>query len=200
MKRENHIGSLLQAYSKRKQNQITLRFSMGAWLLFCLCVLPLQAMAERVSYPLRLDNLRLSGLYYQPSTLNLKRIFSRQYPGIDISDFDLVRVILVAKTKFGHGKAQLRVGKDRSRRYNVEGNPRAFYARKHHTFDRVGIHNPAPDSRGRWQVELIGRFMLRGVSLVLEDHRHRISKMRIQQKPFRLSPPRYYRKSPYPFW
>lgn len=101
-------------------------------------------------------------------TLFLKRELLNQYPGINISDYRLRRVVLVAKTKKGQGSAQLRVGPELSPQYRVDGLPRAFHSHHPESFDRIRIRNPFRDSWGPWQLFLQGNFKVRKVVLVLE--------------------------------
>lgn len=111
---------------------------------------------------------QFNGHYGEPNTLYLKKALRRQYPRVNVSDYRLRRVVLVAKTYHGRGKAQLRVGPEMTDLYNVGGHPEGFHGNRHGSFDKVKIRNPFRDSWGPWQLYLRGTFKVRQVVLVVE--------------------------------
>ena len=142
--------------------------------LFALFLFPLQAMArggDRLVLDFDDSHIRSSRGY--SSTLYLKRALKEQYPGINVSDYRLRKVVVVAKTKAGRGNVQLRVGPEMTARYRVAGNPHDFYSNHPRSFDRVRIHNPFVDSWGPWQLLLNGNFKVRKVVLVVEERHQR---------------------------
>jgi hypothetical protein len=141
--------------------------------LLLLLLFPLQAMAgtDRLVLDFGDGHFR-SGRGYS-STLFLKKALLEQYPGINISDYRLRKVVVVAKSKIGRGDVQLRVGPEVTDRYRVAGDPRGFYSDHPRSFDRVRIHNPFADSWGPWQLLLNGNFKVRKVVLVVEQRHPR---------------------------
>lgn len=142
--------------------------------IFLLLLFPLQAMAggkDRLVLDFADSHIRGSRGY--ASTLYLKKALLEQYPGINISDYRLRKVVVVAKSKIGRGDVQLRVGPEVTGRYRVAGSPGGFYSNHPRSFDRVGIHNPFGDSWGPWQLLLNGNFKVRKVELVVEERHPR---------------------------
>ncbi len=141
--------------------------------LFLICLLPLQAMAHTDKLVLDFGDghFRSGGGY--SSTLFLKKALLEQYPGINISDYRLQRVVVVAKSKLGRGNVQLRVGPEVTDGYRVAGDPRGFFSDHPRSFDRVRINNPFGDSWGPWQLLLNGNFKVRKVVLIVEERHPR---------------------------
>ena len=142
-------------------------------MVLLLLLFPLQAAAgngkaERERFVLDFGDSHFRG----NPTLFLKRELLNQYPGINIADYRLRRVVLVAKTKAGHGSAQLRVGPELSPQYRVNGAPRSFHSYHPESFDRIRIRNPFYDSWGPWQLFLQGNFKVRKIVLVVEKRYH----------------------------
>ncbi len=129
------------------------------------------AHAARERYVLDFDDSQIRGFHREPATIFLKRALKEQYPYVNIKQMELRKVVLVAKTKRGRGGAELRVGQDRTNNYQVYGNPWDFKRSSRHTFDRVRFDNPARDSRGPWQMDLWGNFVVRKVVLVVDERR-----------------------------
>ncbi len=121
-------------------------------------------------FVLRFTNSTFRGHGPKPTILFLKKELRRQYPGIDVSSLRLREVVLVAKTKFGHGSAELRVGPQFSGPYTVAGRPDFFQSQRKHTFDKVRFQNPYLQSWGPWQLNLQGIFSVKKVVLLV-DHR-----------------------------
>lgn len=109
----------------------------------------------------------------QYSTLFLKREMIRQYPRLNIVDYRLKKVVVMAKTKHGRGRVQLRVGPEITHPYRVGGHPGQFHRHHPGTFDRVRIRNPFADSWGPWQLRLQGNFKVRKVVLIMEERGRR---------------------------
>ncbi len=119
-------------------------------------------------YVLDFGDTQFRGYRGEPAKLYLKKALRRQYPWVNVSDYRLRKVVLVAKTYHGRGKAQLRVGPEMSDMYRVGGHPNYYYKDRHNSFDKVRIHNPFHDSWGPWQLYLRGNFKVRKVVLVVE--------------------------------
>lgn len=153
-----------------------LRMVMRSMLIVLLLLLlsPLQAAAGKGKVDRERFVLDFGDSHFRGNpTLFLKRELLNQYPGINIGDYTLRRVVLVAKTKAGRGSAQLRVGPELSRHYRVDGAPRSFHSHHRDSFDRIRISNPFRDSWGPWQLFLQGNFKVRKVVLVLERRHYR---------------------------
>ncbi len=105
------------------------------------------------------------------NVLTLKRALRDQYPELGLRGQTLKQVILVAKTRYGKGQAFLRIGDWVSRPQQVQGHPAEFGHHHYSSFYRKPFRSVPLNSRGRWQLELMGNFKVRKVILVLEDHR-----------------------------
>lgn len=139
-------------------------------VLLMVLLVPLNGMASSQRYVLEFNDSQIRGHKGETATLFLKKSLKHQYPGAEISNMELRRVVLVAKSKMGWGGAQLQVGKRTTPMHQVEGHPKYFHKNKPKTFDRVSFRNPSNDSRGPWQVDLKGHFIVRKVILEVEDH------------------------------
>ncbi len=154
---------------------------------FMWLALPLDVMADRgwqktqpskrwqgqaQSFVLDFNDSRMRGHRGEPAVLFLKKELLRQYPGTDVTDLRLRKVVLVAKTRAGKGVAQLRVGPEVSGMHQVAGYPPDFHSRSKHSYGRTYIGNPFPPSWGPWQLHLRGHFKVRKVVLEVEQ-RHR---------------------------
>lgn len=154
---------------------------------------PVQSNVENERFVLDFDNSYFLGKHGGGSTLHLKRVFKQQYPGVDVSDYRLKKLVLLAKTKFGKGEAQLRVGPEVSDVYRVNGRPNRFHDDRKKTFDKVKISNPYSGSWGPWQLQLRGIFKISKVVLVAEKRkRHHYGRM-----PHDKSRPYFRNSTPY---
>jgi len=142
-------------------------------ILFFLFALPLNVMAAKDRFVLDFQDCYMNGTKGEPASLYLKKALRQQYPGVDVTDFRLLKVVLLAKTKKGKGTAQLRVGPEVSDFHRVDGHPRVFNHNKRNTFDKVSIVSPYHNSRGPWQLNLRGKFKVRKVVLVVEERKRR---------------------------
>ena len=140
-------------------------------ILFFLFALPMNVMAAKERYVLDFGDRYMVGIRGDSATLYLKKALRNQYPGIDVTNFRLLKVVLLAKTKKGRGVAQLRVGPEVSEFYRVAGRSKGFRHNKLDSFDRVSIENPYNNSRGPWQLNLQGKFKVRKVVLVVEERK-----------------------------
>lgn len=138
-------------------------------LLLATLSVPSLASGARQRYVLDFDDTFIRSYQRDPATILLKKTLRVQYPEADIKGMKLRKVILVAKTKMGRGGAKLRVGHHRTENYQVHGNPWEFNDHYRYTFDRVRFRNPAHDSRGPWQVDLWGNFIVRKIVLVVDE-------------------------------
>lgn len=139
-------------------------------VLLLIFLVPLNAMASRERFVLDFNDSHIRGHKGEPATLFLKRSLKQQYPHVKISNMDLYKVVLVAKSKKGKGGAKLRVGDRTTAMYRVAGHPRALKNERRTSFDRVKFYNPSNNSRGSWQVDLKGNFIVRKVVLEVENH------------------------------
>ncbi len=155
----------------RKYIKITVLVLLALSLFF-----PIGALADddhrrkghKERFVLDFGDQQFSSYHGEPSTLYLKKALRRQYPYVNVSDYRLRKVVLVAKTYYGRGNAQLRVGPEMTDLYRVGGHPHQFDRKKRNSFDKVRIHNPFRDSWGPWQLYLRGNFKVRKVVLVVE--------------------------------
>lgn len=143
--------------------------------LLALLLLPAIAAADSERYVLRFNDTHLRGFQNDPVKLYLKTALRQQYPWVNPADLRLKRVTLVGKSKHGRGRVQLKVGANRTDQYRVGGQPYDFNSPVRHSFDWVTMKNPAGGSRGPWQVQLRGNFVVRKVVLEVreKEHQHR---------------------------
>lgn len=133
---------------------------------------PPRSEVEKEKFVLDFGDSYFRGMHGGGAVLHLKRALKQQYPWVDVSDYRLKKVVLVAKTKFGRGHAQLRVGPEFSDRYRIKGRPHSFNDNRKKTFDRVNIRSPYHDSWGPWRLQLHGIFKVKKVVLVAERRKH----------------------------
>ncbi len=137
-------------------------------IVLLLSLLPAGARAERLRFQLDLgDSVYVSGRGC-PVVLPLKRLLHRQYPGIHLRHMEVKRVVLLAKSKWGGGRAALRVGSNLTRKASVDGSPDDFWRDGRRTWDKVRFFNPSERSRGPWQIYLYGKIKVRKVVVVVE--------------------------------
>lgn len=101
----------------------------------------------------------------------LKKALKDQYPHLDLYNQHLKNVVVVGKSKHGHGKVSMRINDWISSPETVAGNKRKFRRHANHSFDYVTLENQQTLSSGRWQLLLKGNFKIRKVILVMEDNR-----------------------------
>ena len=114
--------------------------------------------------------IELSDAHYQgQNTLKLKNLANSAHSGIELENYDLESVRLVAKSRGGNGKATLVVGQQDSFTYDIDGTAADFFNQAAYTFDRLDIVNPKNNSNGVWQIGLKGNIIVRKVVLLLEE-------------------------------
>lgn len=99
------------------------------------------------------------------STIYLKQEIKKLRPRIDFTNWDLKRVVLVAKSARGYGSAYLQTGREQSRHETVDGNPRSF--RSHGDYHRIPFPAPGRDN-GVWQIHMQGNIKVNKVVAVME--------------------------------
>ena len=104
----------------------------------------------------------------------LRKVFKRQYPGIDILSYDLRRVVVLAKSYRGRSEATLRVGNHRSRTRSIYGQSDVFH-NPDQGYRTISFKNPKRDSRGLWQLDFNGDVKLDRIVLVLQRSKQRHS-------------------------
>lgn len=105
------------------------------------------------------------GTGFGKGTLKLKQKVQNHYPALNLNQYDLKKVVLVAKTKHGRGKAALKVGGAQTFPKVVGGAPRDFHNGGY--FYKTGFLNPKSNSNGVWQMKLNGKFKVKKAVLVL---------------------------------
>lgn len=149
-------------------------------MLLIIFLAPLDALAgkgghnyqEKDRFVLDFDDSYVRGNRHEPNTLYLKKMLRQQYPWLNVSDYRLRKVVVVAKTQYGRGKVQLRVGPEASDLYRVSGRPDYFQSYHKRSFDKVRIHNPFYESWGPWQLFMRGKFKIRKIVLFVEKREH----------------------------
>lgn len=104
------------------------------------------------------------------SVIRLRQELRQAYPHIDLRDMELVRVRMVAKSRHGRGLASLNVGQVFKDEHIVAGSPAEFFDPAPRTFDRFILQNDG-DSRGVWQIDLRGNFIVRRIVAVVRPSR-----------------------------
>ncbi len=100
--------------------------------------------AESEMFKLDLNNQTFQG----ENTLSLKKMIKAQNPGSDLRSMDLEKVILIAKSKQGKGKAWFKVGYDTSDTKSITGLFEDFSNPAAYTYDRVRYKNKTGNSQG----------------------------------------------------
>jgi len=109
-----------------------------------------------------LDDWQLRGT----STIYLKKELRRRYPQFDLHSYSLRKVLLLAKSRRGHGLASLSVGDYYTREQTIQGQPRDF-RHNGYFYNRLKFRNPAPGADGPWQIHLRGNINVNRVVLEL---------------------------------
>lgn len=170
---EKRTHSLQQAISPLTGKKNSSRLRSVCITVLLLLTLPMTAMASGDRYVLDFNDSHIRGHRGEAATIYLKKSLKDQYPWLRISDLDLQKVVLVAKSKRGHGGAALRVGKWTTDRYEVGGEPWLFQDDRRYTYDKIRFRNPSRNSNGPWQLHLRGNFKVRKVIVVVKQIRNR---------------------------
>lgn len=166
--------AISRSNNSEKRNNWTL-YILNSLLLSILILscIPALAMAAKERFVLDFNDSHIRGHKGEAATIFLKRSLKEQYPWVRVSDLELKKVVLVAKSKKGRGGAGLRVGKWVSDLSEVGGSPKSFHDNGKNSFDRVKIWNPSHSSRGPWQLGLRGNVVVREIVLVVDNHKRR---------------------------
>lgn len=169
-KRTHNVQQAISPLRSTKNNSRLWSLCIAVLLLL---TLPMIAMASGERYVLDFNDSHIRGYKGEAATIYLKKSLKAQYPWLRISDLELQKVVLVAKSKRGHGGAELRVGKWTTGRYEVSGEPWLFQDERNYTYDKIRFRNPSRNSNGPWQIHLRGNFKVRKVVVVVNQNRHR---------------------------
>ena len=99
--------------------------------------------------------------------VDLKRELKKQHPHINPKKLRLKKLILIAKSRKGHGRVQLQSGQGLSAAQQIPGHKRDFHNPKQSTFHRVGIKLPGSGAKGYWQLHLTGQVIVREIKLIV---------------------------------
>lgn len=100
-------------------------------------------------------------------TLKLKQLIKQQAPQLELSEMELLKVTLVAKSRMGQGRATLNVGQSSNYPALIPGGQREFQSSAAYTFHRVEMKNSL-DSRGAWQIDLKGNIKVSKIIVKLK--------------------------------
>lgn len=103
-------------------------------------------------------------IFRQQTQIKLKQEVKRQYPNFNFQKFDLVRAVLVAKSKKGYGQAYLKVGAYESRIETIDGNRFDFPSNAN--YQRTIFTAPQPNNRGVWQLFMKGHIKVKRIVLI----------------------------------
>ena len=98
----------------------------------------------------------------------LKQLVKAYYPKLNLSNFELESVRLVAKSRNGKGTAALSIGIRSSDAQQLAGTPSDFASEQARTYDRMTFVNPKNNSNGNWQIDLKGNIKVKKIVLNLE--------------------------------
>ncbi len=95
-------------------------------------------------------------------TIHLKDEIHRNYPGVNLRNVGIDKVVLFAKTRHGDGTAELLIDGRTQDRREVGGRPADFDNPAQYTFDRVELHSRTRND-GPWHLKLNGNFVVRRI-------------------------------------
>lgn len=101
-------------------------------------------------------------------TLALKRA-AKQQQGLQMNDFEIISATILAKSRRGNGKVQLKVGDQLSEPQTIAGSPAEFKGQVLSDYHQIKIQNPAGSSNGRWQMKLKGNIKVHQVVLEIKQ-------------------------------
>jgi hypothetical protein len=139
---------------------------MKTFITLLTVVASLSTLAQRGQN--RRFELPMSGKQFKgQNTIFLKQELKKQFPRLNVAKWDLKRVVLVAKSKKGQGKAYLQVGRFDSRVEFIDGNRHDFQDRGY--FHRIPFEAPRKD-KGNWQIHLKGNVKVKKVVVVAQKN------------------------------
>ena len=100
-------------------------------------------------------------------TLKLKQLLKKAAPRLDLTDMELQKVTILAKSKAGNGRATLLVGQSSNYPALVPGGQREFQSSAPRTFHQVELKNSL-DSKGAWHLELKGNIKVSKIIVKLK--------------------------------
>jgi len=105
------------------------------------------------------------------NTIRLKGELKRQRPNLRLRDFNLKKVIVMAKSFRGRGSMDLVIDGMQVSSSNVPGFPRGYDARDMRSYKRLVLKPRGQDTTGKWQLDLRGKIKIDSLTLVLEPKR-----------------------------
>lgn len=102
------------------------------------------------------------------SQIPLKLKLKQLYPRLNLRNAKLQSVRLVAKSRFGHGRAQLITGHQTSFAKNVPGNNYDFHSRAPYTYARIDFFAGQRQTAGAWKIALQGLIKVKRVVVTLK--------------------------------
>lgn len=114
-------------------------------------------------------------VYNGQSRIPLKRLIQRQHPRMNLDNWKVSTVRLVAKSRAGRGRASLVIGSWQSFEERIDGHQNDWNWNNRRSFDRDMFYSRARrrDNNGRWQIQMRGNVKVRRIKVVLERKRHR---------------------------
>jgi hypothetical protein len=162
-------GGKVKPSSELKKNLIR-----GSQYLLAVIVSGISAQAVAQYNPGQSAEIIYSGLETQgQKTLFLRQDLRNQAPYFNQQDFEIERVVLIAKSEHGRGEAQLEIGGRAMDRKVIAGHPSQFYNRDPRTFAYIELGNFGRTSEGAWQIQLNGHLMIDRVVLIGSSRNYR---------------------------
>jgi hypothetical protein len=105
------------------------------------------------------------------TTVPLRQLIDRHYSGrVDLSDYNLQAVEVLAKSKQGQAQMYLLVGSQASATQRIAGNPRDYNQRRQGYANYI-FRSPGRDDRGVWQLRINGNVKIDRIRVRLNYER-----------------------------
>lgn len=134
-------------------------------LAFTSAARPIRPLPQLPSEPQQFEIDFYDQVFTRDSTIFLKQELKKLRPRMNFENWDLKRVVLVAKSARGFGEAYLQIGRDQSRIETVDGNH--FDFQSNGNYHRIPFRSPGPDA-GKWQLHMKGRIKVKKVLVVAQ--------------------------------
>lgn len=102
------------------------------------------------------------------NTLHLKQMIKMKNPKINLSNMELEKVKIIAKSRMGRAEAVLVVGQVVSYPKTIAGNPRVFHTNAPGSFNQTVLANPKMNSAGNWQIDLKGSVKIEKIVVMMK--------------------------------
>jgi hypothetical protein len=143
-------------------------FKLILLALSLLCFPALSAASYSEQLSMHFHDINMQSRRSEPVTIFLKKELKNRYPDLDISTFELKKVLVVAKSNKGRGIVKLYIGNDVIDENVISPTPHSFRNPSQYTFEQISIRNRTDHSNGPWQLQFSGNIILRKIILFVE--------------------------------